>query len=266
MSNNVAVQRPRSLDEFADWTDEVESRDDEISERAIVGQLIRFGNDGKWRLRDNTELAKTLIVANCRRILTKWGKEGRPVETVLLKAGEKIPDLKERNEKIPKAEWVPSKFANQLPKGPWEAQHVTYLVDPVSIDQYTFPTATIGGGVATRELIDRILWMRRFKGNAVYPIVQLSTRPMNILRGTATRPRPHFEIVSWTKFDADEVDAIPANDTRQLPPQRAAEQLDAFTADKVNRAEKMKAVLHTIGGQDVEPPSLKQETGDEISW
>ena len=54
MSNNVAVQRPRSLDEFADWTDEVESRDDEISERAIVGQLIRFGNDGKWRLRDNT--------------------------------------------------------------------------------------------------------------------------------------------------------------------------------------------------------------------
>ena len=114
MSNNVAVQRPRSLDEFADWTDEVESRDDEISERAIVGQLIRFGNDGKWRLRDNTELAKTLIVANCRRILTKWGKEKRPVETILLKAGEKIPDLKERNEETPKAEWVPSKFANQL--------------------------------------------------------------------------------------------------------------------------------------------------------
>ena len=106
MSNNVAVQRPRSLDEFADWTDEVESRDDEISERAIIGQLIRFGNDGKWRLRDNTELTKTLIVANCRRILTKWGKERRPVETIFLKAGEKIPDLKKRNEETPKAEWV----------------------------------------------------------------------------------------------------------------------------------------------------------------
>ena len=58
MSNNVAVQRPRSLDEFADWTDEVESHDEEISERAIIGQSVRFGNDGKWRLRDNSELAK----------------------------------------------------------------------------------------------------------------------------------------------------------------------------------------------------------------
>ena len=132
----------------------------------------------------------------------------------------------------------------------WQAQHVVYLVDPVSIDQYTYPTATIGGGIAVRELIDRILWMRRFKGNAVYPIVQLTTRPMSIQRGTATRPRPHFEIVSWTKFDTDEVNAIPANDTRQLPPQQPAEQLDAFAADKTNKAEKMKAVLHTIGGAE----------------
>ena len=140
------------------------------------------------------------------------------------------------------------------------------MVDPVSIDQYTYPTATKGGGIGVRELIDRILWMRRFKGIAVYPLVQLATRPMSIQRGTATRPRPHFEILSWTKFDADEVDAIPANDTRQLPPQQAAEQLDAFTVDKTNKAEKMKAVLHTMGGQDVEPPSAKEVTGDEIKF
>ena len=65
MSNNVAVRQPRSLDEFADWTDEVESHDEEISERAIIGQSISFGNDGKFRLRDNSELTKPLIVANC---------------------------------------------------------------------------------------------------------------------------------------------------------------------------------------------------------
>ena len=82
------------------------------------------------------------------------------------------------------------------------------MVDPVSIDQFSYPTATIGGDIAVRELIDRILWMRRFKGNAVYPVLLLATRPMSILRGTATRPRPHFEIVSWTKFETDEVNAI----------------------------------------------------------
>ena len=108
--------------------------------------------------------------------------------------------------------------------------------------------------------------MRRFKGNAVYPVVQLTTRSMSIQRGTATRPRPHFEIVSWTKFETDEVNAIPVTDPRQLPPQQPAEQLEASAADKTDKAEKMKAVLHTIGAQTVEPPSLKEETGDKIPW
>ena len=43
----------------------------------------------------------------------------------------------------------------------------------LSASTSNYPTATIGGGIAVRELIDRILWMRRFKGNAVYPVVQL---------------------------------------------------------------------------------------------
>ena len=40
MSNNVTVQQSRSLDEFADWTDEVESHDEQVSERAIIGQSV----------------------------------------------------------------------------------------------------------------------------------------------------------------------------------------------------------------------------------
>jgi hypothetical protein len=271
MSSNVTVQQARSLDEFADWTDEVESRDDEISQRAIVGQSVSFGNDGKFRLRDKTELTKPLIVANCRRVLTKWGKEKRPVETVFLKAGEKIPDLEKRNAETPRSEWIEG--FNHEPKGPWQAQHVVYMVDPVSIDQYTYPTATVGGGIAVRELIDRILWMRRFKGNAVYPIVQLTTRSMSIQRGTATRPRPHFEIVNWTKFETDEANVIPANDTRQLPLQPPAEtvadvvEVRAPTATVApNNAKKMQEVLAAIGGENVEPPTLKEETKDEIPW
>ena len=108
--------------------------------------------------------------------------------------------------------------------------------------------------------------MRRFKGNAVYPLALPATRPMSIQRGTATRPRPHFEIVSWTKFDADEGNAIPVTDPRQLPPQQPTEQLEAFADDKTDKAEKVKAVLHTIRAQTVEPPTLKEETDDEIPW
>jgi hypothetical protein len=264
MSNDVTSKEPRSLDEFADWTAEVESRDEQVSERAIIGQLVRFTNEGEWRLPENVQLAKSLIVVNCRRVLTKWGKDKRPVgKLIFLKAGEKIPDLEKRNEETPKSEWVEG--FDGKPKGPWQAQHIVYMVDPVSIDQYSYPTSTTGGGVAVRELIDRIIWMRRFRGNAVYPIVQLTTRFMKTKY--AGRLRPHFEIVDWAKFDPDGGNMIAVNDPRQLPPQQPAQQpIEKLSETAGNNAEKLKAVLHTIGAQTVESPSAKEATGDEIPW
>jgi hypothetical protein len=198
MSNDIAPKEARSLDDFEDWTDEVESYDEPVSERALIGQRVRYTD--KWLLPDQKQLTKPLIVVNVRRTVLKWGKDKKkPPETIFLRAGEKIPDLKKRNEETPKSEWVEG--FDGKPKGPWEAQHIVYMIDPTSIDQYSYPTSTTGGGIAVRELIDRIVWMRRFRGNAVFPIVQLATRPMSIQRGTATRPRPHFEIVDWAKFD-----------------------------------------------------------------
>ena len=75
MTNDVALKEPRSLDEFADWTDEVESRDEQVSERAIIGQLVRFTNEGQWLLPEQVQLTKPLIVVNVRRTVTKWGKD-----------------------------------------------------------------------------------------------------------------------------------------------------------------------------------------------
>ena len=236
-SNDVALKEPRSLDEFADWTDEVESRDEQVSERAIIGQLVRFTNEGQWLLPEQVQLTKPLIVVNVRRTVTKWGKDKKPVETTFLKAGEKIPDLGKRNEETPKAEWIEGYDGN--PKGPWEAQHIVHMVDPTSIDQYSYPTGTTGGGIAVRELIDRIVWMRRFRGNAVYPIVQLATRFMKTRYAGRGRLRPHFEIVDWAKFDLGSGKMIPTS-SAQLLAQQPAEQLPADAADK---AETMGAVL-----------------------
>ena len=131
MSSDVTPKEARSLDEFEDWTDEVESRDEQVSERAIIGQLVRFTNEGQWVLPEQVELTKPLIVVNARRTVTKWGKDKRPVETIFLKAGEKIPDLEKRNEETPKSEWIEG--FDGKPKGPWQAQHIVYMVDP---DQY----------------------------------------------------------------------------------------------------------------------------------
>jgi hypothetical protein len=257
MTNEITPKEPRSLDEFENWTDEVESHDEQVSERAIIGQRVRFTD--KWLLPDQTQLTKPLIVVNVRRTVLKWGKDKkkRP-ETIFLKAGEKIPDLKKRNDETPKAEWVEG--FDGKPKGPWETQHIVYMIDPTSIDQYSFPTSTTGGGIAIRELIDRIMWMRRFRGSAVYPVVQLATRfmPTNY----SGRLRPHFEIVDWAKFDPGG-GMIPVNDLPQPPPQQPADKSPEAATD---RAEKIKAVLHAIGMQTVEPPSAKEATDDEIKF
>ena len=129
---------------------------------------------------------------------------------IFLKAGEKIPDLEKRNEETPKSEWVEG--FDGKPKGPWQAQHIVYLVDPISIDQYTYPTATIGGGIAVRELIDRIIWMRRFRGNAVYPIVQLTTRFMKTRYGGTPA----------SAFRDRELDQVRARRQRHDPGRRSA--------------------------------------------
>jgi hypothetical protein len=259
MTNNLAVEAPRSLDEFAGWSDEVESHDEQTLERAIIGELMKFTNEGQWILRDHTPLTKVLIAVNVRRTLTKWGKNKRPVPPVIfLQAGEKIPDVGKLNDETPKSEWVED-YNGKL-KGPWQAQHIVYLIDPISIDQYSFPTSTVGGGIAVRELVDRINWMRRFRGNAVYPVVQLSTRHMKTTHGGG-RPRPHFEIEAWKRFDPGSDGTIPTDDPRQLPPQQPIEQVPMAAPDA---AKKMEAVLHAIGAQTVEPPSLKEEMQDEI--
>ena len=265
MNTDVTPAEARSLDEFEDWSDEIDSGEEQVSERSIIGQRVRFGNDGKWRLPGQVELTKPVIAVNVRRSIIKWGKDKKkPPETIFLKAGEKIPDLKKKNEETPKSEWVTG--FDGKPKGPWEAQHVVYMIDPISIDQYSYPTSTIGGGIAVRELIDRILWMRRFRGNKVYPIVQLATRIMSIQQGSAERPRPHFEIVDWAGLNPASDKLIPASDARQLPPQQPAEQPSEVATHKSEKAEKLKAALRAIDMQTVEPPSAKEATGDEIPF
>ena len=176
------MKEPRSLDEFADWTDEVESRDEQISERAIIGQLVRFTNEGQWVLPEQDPTHQAADRRQVRRTLTKWGKDKRPVETIFLKAGEKIPDLEKLNEETPKSEWIEGFDGNPERSVASATRRLHGRSDqhrPILLAH-----STTGGGIAVRELIDRINWMRRFRGNAVYPIVQLSTRFMKTKCGT----------------------------------------------------------------------------------
>src|SRR6516225_6216411 len=243
--SEIVKKDAASIDNFAGWEDGVEGDDRPEGAGIIQGTLIKFTNEGKWVTRDGEELPTNLelVAANVNRVVQKWS-EGQPVETIILEPHQKFPDVEEMNEKVPKKEWVEGPDGNM--RGPWQAQHILYLLDPKTMDKFTFPTGTVGGRIGIRELVDKTTWMRRLRGPNVYAVVLLSDTFMNTKWGG--RQRPHFKIVRWVRLGGEggEVQALspPASPS---PTQQAPVQPE-------------------LPLKEVQEPSLKEEMSDEIPF
>ena len=193
----------------------------------IVGTVLKFSNEAEWVTRDEEKLPadRELIATDIVRVVQKWIDQV-PVETRVLEPGEKFPDLEALNEAAPKDEWTEG--PNGL-RGPWQAQYVVHLLDPKTMDRFSFATGTVGGGIAVRDLRDKVIWMRRVRGQNVFAVVTLCDRHMKTRFGG--RQRPHFVVVRWIALGGDNANALPAPALRE-----------------------------------VEAPSLKEEMGDEVPW
>jgi hypothetical protein len=118
--------------------------------RVIQGSLIKFTNEATWELRDGEEVPAglELIAVDIGRIVQKW-KDQMPIETIVLEPGQKFPDIEALNEKTPHSEWT--KGPDGQARAPWQAQHIVYLLNPETMDRYSFPTGTVGGAIAVRR-------------------------------------------------------------------------------------------------------------------
>jgi hypothetical protein len=207
-------------DGFEGYEDGIEGHDRPQGAGLIQGVLLKFTNEATWVTRDDDEIPEDLelVAVDIARVVQKW-EDGRPVETTILEPGQKFPDLQEMNEKIPREDWVEGPDG-QL-RGPWQAQHILYLLDPATMDKYTFPTGTTGGRIAVGELRDKLVWIRRLRGQNVYAVVTLSDTFMRTKFGG--RQRPHFKIVKWTRLGGEggEVQALPPPPSTLTPAQAA---------------------------------------------
>ena len=205
------------VDNFEGWNDGVEGADRPEGAGLIQGTLVKFTNTAQWVTRDDDEISPDLelICVDLQRVVQKW-EDGQPVETRILEPGEKFPDIVEMNEKIPRDQWVEGPDG-QL-RGPWQAQHILYLLDPSTMDRFTYPTGTTGGKIAIGDLRDKTVWMRRTRGPNVFPIVTLTDAHMNTRFGG--RQRPAFKIVKWTRLGGEggeEIAALPAPTSAAAP-------------------------------------------------
>jgi hypothetical protein len=231
----------KAKDGFEGYEDRVEGDDQPHGGGIIKGTAIRFSNEATWTDRDEEELPDglELVVVDVARVVQKW-IDRLPVETRILEPGEKFPDIEQLNQDAPRSEWANGPDGKA--RGPWQMQHIVYLLNPETMDRFTFPTGTVGGQRAVREVVDKTKWMRKLGGAHVYPVITLSDAFMPTAFGG--RQRPHFEITRWVSFAPDET-ALPA----PLGPDTAVERAVQIVPGQPR----------TIG-----PPTLAEEMNDEI--
>jgi hypothetical protein len=236
MTSDVTKQTSHEIDGFAGYSDEVEGDDQQTSNRVIQGELVKFTNEASWVTGAGEELSPDLelLVIDVGRVVQKW-QDGNPVETIILAPGQKFPDIEKLNAKVPQKEW--EEGPDSKPRGPWQSQHVVYLLDPRTMARYTWPTGTTGGAICTRDIVDRVGWMRKFRGAHIHPVVQLTDVHMRTRFGG--RQRPYFNIKKWVSLDGGGALLTPT----ELPRLESAP-----TAP------------------EVKPPSAKEVTDDEIKF
>ncbi len=248
------MKKENQLDGFAAYDDSVEGGQAQ-GRRVIQGAIVKFTNFATWVTRDGAELSANLelVAVDVARIVQKW-HDKQPVETIILGPGEKYPDIKKKNEETPQSEWEKNEDGELC--GPWQTQHVVYLLNPETMDKYSFPTGTIGGSIAVRDLVDKVTWMRRYRGAHVYPVVVLSDCFMNTRFGG--RRRPNFIIKRWIAFGEDQ-QVLPAVAPKALPPTTVEGALDMFAASTSTSSTQPKTQPKTVS-----EPSLSEELNDSV--
>jgi hypothetical protein len=230
----------------------------------IQGVVLKFSNEAAWtvvgqRMPEGLEL----IAVGIARVVQKWIDQ-LPAETRVLAPGEKFPDLEKLNNATPRNEW--HEDLNGVLCGPWQRQHIVYLLDPATMDRYTFPTGTTGGAIAVRELVEKTTWMRRYRGQHVCPVVTLSDTFMKTRFGG--RQRPHFIIKRWIELDGDAEKALPTpSDGGPRLVENAAAEKPTPAPVQASPPEKRIATTRRDGtprrgATVVQEPSLREELND----
>ena len=214
-SENKPPATLATFDGFSGYEDRVEGENRQQGGSVIKGMLVKFTNDAAWIDTNDDELPAELelVVVDVLRVVTKFVDQ-KLVEQRILAPGEMYPDIEALNAATPKSEW--STGPSGEPRGPWQKQHVLYLLNLETMDRYTYPTGTTGGAIATRELVDKTNWVRRLRGPNLYPRVALRDVFMNTKFGG--RQRPHFEIKGWVQLGDDGAKALPTPAPTPLPP------------------------------------------------
>jgi hypothetical protein len=263
MTNEISKPKPVALDNFGTFDDSVEGDDNSRVGGMLTGTRLKYDEE-KWAIVSGDDFTdRVLLAGNIRRMEVKW-IDGRPApESRELQPGEKFRDLEAVNELCPQSEW---RDAFGKMKGPWERQYVIEFVDLETMDQFSWPTSTVGGGIAANELVDRVNKKRRYENrNDLWPYVRLSHCFMKTQwKG---RERPDLKITGWYSPPKSEVTLEAAPVAPQLPPASEPVQPQPASSTPDESPPARKYELSSGAFEPVTPPvSLQEEMKDKIAF
>src|SRR6516165_10188414 len=251
MRSEIETAMPHALDGFGGFTEAVEGDTQSQSGVSLLGLKLKY-LDPIWTDPDEQEMKGPLVVHDIQRKVQKWLDDTRPVETIVLTPGQPWPDIEKMNAECPKHEWR-EKFGNLV--GPWQGEHVVLFFDPNTMTRYWWPSpiTTIGSAICVRELVAQVKLMRSYKGEHIYPLVELSHTFMSTNYGG--RERPNLVVKNWVRFGEGGNLLLPAPNKPVLT-----------GSPTVTTESKPAATSNPLGMQSVEKLTAKEVTGDEIKY
>jgi hypothetical protein len=263
-------------------TDGIDGHTDEVTGQETKkgglfrGTRIKFSKTCQWEIDDEPiDPAIRLIFIDVTRIVTRWGPDKKPVETIVLEPGEKWPDHEAWNDALPHTEWIQG--MNGL-VGPWRPQQIVHFLNPKSMAQFHWADGTVGGSIAIREAVESIKAMRRFRPGAA-PVVELASKFMNTKFGG--RQRPHFAIHNWVSPPGEEPQpaalpapspapsgsaAAPIIEAAPVVEAKAEPVKDAPAAKKAKKAKQIGALDVAAPLTPVTPVTIDEEMNDSIGF
>jgi hypothetical protein len=184
--NDLTIPRANN-----DWDD-----GDGRSSSSVRGSLLKFV-DGRWSVKGGTTIPPKLLAVSTRTLLQCW-KDAKPISTI---SEYPLPDVDELNAKIPESKWEVDKFNSDKRVPPWRKYWAVYMLDPATMNRFTYINSTNGARQAVDDLRDAVRMMHAVRGSNLLPVVELSSKIMHTQYGE--KARPEFRITSWTMFADD---------------------------------------------------------------
>jgi hypothetical protein len=254
MSNDVTKKETWPRDNFG-WEPDIPSGDDKSDRpaRSMQGEAKLSYVAPNWSVDGIICNGRELVCYDKTFSVIRWKDDSSgPLEVIPVKRGEKPPDLKEKNAKIPQSEW---RIAFGKPEAPYQLQRCLEFLDPLNMERLSWPhnVTVAGSSRAAEELEGRIKIARRVSGENVYPLVKLEHRHMPTNYGG--RERPHLAIVKWARLGEHGIEYV---DLSTAPAQA---QLERFA-----QAGPAKPQQSALPMQSVPEVTVAEEIDDKLPY